>query len=459
MNSRFHRGVISIEVAVVLFIVLLAVMVGMPRYNQYMKELEWNTEARHMTAVAAAAKSYIRDNRDTLVTQVSGGTPVQVTGAQLVTAGYLPDGFSLTNAAAQNYLIGIARNPKSTQKLEAFVLTRGGTDIPYKGQRYISQAVEGAGGYIHTANQAEGAWGSWKINLTTYGLSGTAGHLAVYLSSEVLGTDTAESDRLYRYAVNGRPDLNRMHTAIDMNSSDINNGGTVNAKDGAFSNTVTAGSDIKSTGGWLITDNSKGWMNETHGGGLYMDDNDWIKSVNGKGIYTSGQLKGGTVRSDGRLATGEYLQLDGVATAGAACESRTVGLDSTGALLSCQGGIWQSLSGGTFSRTGSGQLVLNAPGSYKNILVTVSSLFNGKDGSHTAFASFNVTVNGQVVGTLNNQVIVRKGGSSGHSWVYQSYAVVQRMFTVPVSTGNQIAVTMASSDFHVSSDIRVDLTD
>ncbi|CAK8741743.1 hypothetical protein SODG_005061 [Sodalis praecaptivus] len=40
-----------------------------------------------------------------------------------------------------------------------------------------------------------------------------------------------------------------------------------------------------------------------------MDDNDWIRSVNNKGIYTGGQLKGGTVRADGRLSTDEFLHL------------------------------------------------------------------------------------------------------------------------------------------------------
>lgn len=457
--SHVNRGMLTIEILVALVVIMLAVIYGYPRYTNYMQEMEWGVEASNMTAVGSAAKSYIRDNRDTLVSQVSGGTPVTVTGADLQQAGYLPAGFSLRNTAAQTYLVGIARDPKFNQKLVAFVLTTGGQEISYKGLRYISQKVDGSGGYVWPDNMATGAFAGWELNLNSYGLNAAKGRLATWLSSDVLGTDLQESDRLYRYQVSGRPDLNRMHTAIDMGSNDLNNAKAVNGETGNFSNTVTAENDIKSKSGWLITGTGKGWLNEAHGGGLYMDDNDWIKSVNGKGIYTSGQLKGGTVRSDGRLATGEYLQLDGVATAGAACESRTVGLDSTGALLSCQGGIWQSLSGGTFSRTGSGQLVLNAPGSYKNILVTVSSLFNGKDGSHTAFANFNVTVNGQVVGTLNNQVIVRKGGSSGHSWVYQSYAVVQRMFSVPVGTGNQIAVTMASSDFHVSSDIRVDLTD
>lgn len=366
MNPNTHRGFISIEVAVVLFIVLLAAVVGLPRYSQYMQELEWKTDSRQLTDVAAAAKSYIRDNRDTLVSQVSGGTPVYRTGAQLRDDGYLPAGFSLSNSAAQSFQVAIARNPKATQKLVAFILTQGGTEIPYKGLRYIAQGVEGAGGYIYTAGIAEGAWGSWKMTLATYGLAGTTGRLAVYLSSEVLGTDVAESDRLYRYAVNGRPDLNRMHTAIDMGENNINNGGTLNAKNGTFSDTVsgvtgkfsgdisgrngtfsqkvTANSDITSNGGWLATTGNKGWMNSTYGGGFYMSDSSWIRAVNNKGIYTSGQIKGGTVRADGRLSTGDVLGLDKVNIAGAACATTgDISRNAVGEILSCQQGKWTSI--------------------------------------------------------------------------------------------------------------------
>lgn len=72
-------------------------------------------------------------------------------------------------------------------------------------------------------------------------------------------------------------------------------------------------------------------MNSTYGGGWYMSDSSWLRSVNNKGIYTGGQVKGGTVRADGRLYTGEYLQLEKTATAGASCSPNgLVGRDSTG---------------------------------------------------------------------------------------------------------------------------------
>ncbi|HCO8942932.1 TPA: shufflon system plasmid conjugative transfer pilus tip adhesin PilV, partial [Escherichia coli] len=109
---------------------------------------------------------------------------------------------------------------------------------------------------------------------------------------------------------------------------------------------ATVKGDITSEDGWLITRNNKGWMNTTHGGGFTMTDSQWIRAVNNKGITTEGELKGGkvsggTVRSEGRLSTGEYLQLDKTATAGTSCSpDGLVGRDSKGAILSCQSGVW-----------------------------------------------------------------------------------------------------------------------
>jgi type II secretory pathway pseudopilin PulG len=443
-----NRGILTIEILIALVIIMLAASYGYPRYTGYMQEIAWGVEASNMTAVGSAAKSYIRDHRDTLVSQVNRGTPVTVTASDLQRAGYLPAGFSLRNTAAQTYLIGIARDPKFTQKLVAFVLTTGGQAFSYKGLRYISQKVEGAGGYVWLDNIATGAFAGWEMNLASYGLSAARGRLATWLSSDVLGTDMQESDRLYRYAVNGRPDLNRMHTDIDMNSNNLNNARAVNGETGNFSNTVTAENDIKSRSGWLITGSGKGWLNETHGGGLYMDDSDWIKSVNGKGIYTTGKLRAG------------LLQLDTIVAAGSSCPvNGLAGRDSLGALLSCQSGRWQTAgSGGSISRAATNHLAFVSQESYSMITVAVASKFNPSDWGHTASAVFNVTVNGQKVGTITNTMNVQKGGSSGHYWGYQTSSVSHRMYQYKIQSGDRIQVNFVKGYLHHSSDIQASLT-
>lgn len=355
-----HRGNMLLQLGIVMAIVLFVAPGAMDRYAGMQQEKVWTGTASHLSFVAQAGKRYVRDNRDTLLTQVAGG-PVVITGATLRTQGYLPAGFSLTNDSGQSYQLAVAKDPGQSGQLVAFVLTTGGSEIPYKGLRQIAADTEGMGGYVWPANTAVGADGGWQAKLADYGLSGQQGRLAAFLSADALGTDADESDRLYRYQVNGRPDLNRMHTAIDMNGNNINNGGTVNAATGAFTgqvsagtnvtaggnvtanNGITANNDIRSNTGWVITRGGKGWLNETYGGGFYMSDDQWVRSVNNKNIYTGGQVRGGTVRADGRLSTGENLQLDGVNTAGAGCSPNgQVSRDSSGAILSCVNGVWKT---------------------------------------------------------------------------------------------------------------------
>ena len=367
--TRINRGISLLSMAIVLTIVLIAAPVGMQRYASYLEEQDWTVTATHLSTANQAARQYIKDNYDTLLIQVKNGGNVTVTGQTLRDKGYLPAGFSLANNSTQNYILAITRNPSQTDKLVAFVLTAGGQELAFKAQRYIAQNTSGLGGYIYPANIANGASGGWQLNLASMGLSGQTGHLVTYLTSDVLAGGAEESDRLYRFAVNGRPDLNRMHTAIDLNTNNINNGGTISAKDGKFSAAITAatgtfsnditarngsftqkliaGSDITSNGGWLITKGSKGWLNDTHGGGFYMDDNNWIKSVNGKGISTSGQIKGGSVRSDTNVSVGGVVELDQVNIAGTSCvKNGNLSRDALGATLSCQSGVWVELGGG-----------------------------------------------------------------------------------------------------------------
>jgi len=332
--TRINRGISLLSMAIVLTIVLIAAPVGMQRYASYLEEQDWTVTATHLSTANQAARQYIKDNYDTLLTQVKNGGNVTVTGQTLRDKGYLPAGFSLANNSTQNYILAITRNPSQTDKLVAFVLTAGGQELAFKAQRYIAQNTSGLGGYIYPANIANGASGGWQLNLASMGLSGQTGHLVTYLTSDVLAGGTEESDRLYRFAVNGRPDLNRMHTAIDMNTNNIDNAGTINA-------TTSRISGESYTGGSFHTTGDGGWYSEKHQGGFFMSDDDWIRTFNDKGIYTGGQVKGGTVRSDGRLSTGDVIGLDKVNVAGYACPTTgDISRDANGGILSCQSGVW-----------------------------------------------------------------------------------------------------------------------
>ena len=361
--KKTDKGVSLLEVLLVIGIMVMVIPKVYENIENHLNNVRWQNAAEHANTYNTAVRNYVADNASTLL---AGSLPKTITPATLIQKGYLKSGFSESNFG-QSYITGIAKNSK-TSRLEALTCSNGGQSLSEAGMRSVASMIEGLGGYINSSKQAIGAGGGWSDTPSNYGLNCATGHIAMAL----VGADLQESDRLYRYSITNRPDLNRMHTAIDMNSNNLNNVGTLNgnaaalsgdisARNGTFSgaisgNTATTNGDITSNNGWLVTKNSKGWMNSTYGGGWYMSDSSWLRSVNNKGIYTGGQVKGGTVRADGRLYTGEYLQLEKTATAGASCSPNgLVGRDSTGAILSCQSGVWSTSgsSNGSYSNLGS----------------------------------------------------------------------------------------------------------
>lgn len=127
-------------------------------------------------------------------------------------------------------------------------------------------------------------------------------------------------------------------TTTTLNSTNTN-ATTVTATNVNSQTTRTAGETY--TGGWFRTTGDTGWYNEKWGGGFNMTDNTWIRAYNNKSIYTGGQLQAGTVKSNGRMTAGEYIQVNGIAVAGASCPSNgLLGRDATGGTLSCQSGVW-----------------------------------------------------------------------------------------------------------------------
>lgn len=335
--KKVNRGNAQlISLVLVLGLAMLAAPRGIEMIAQQQSQRIWDVTASQFNTVQMAAREYISDHIDTLATQVKPGHPVYVSVNTLKNTGHLPSGFGL-NDHNQNYLIAVVSNPKMTSQLQAFVMTTGGHPWDFGALRYISSNISGLGGYVWPDNQATGAGGGWKMKLTDFGLNSRQGSLVTFIPSDQLGTSGQGNDRLYRYAVNGHPDFNRMHTSIDMNGNDLNNAGVINGKQ------ATISGDIKSTNGWIVTQGSKGWMNESHGGGFYMSDNDWVRSLNNKGIYTGGQLKGGSVRSDSDLSAGGVLKLDKTSYAGTWCpQTGAISHDSSGGILSCQSGRWKS---------------------------------------------------------------------------------------------------------------------
>ncbi|HBZ8552076.1 TPA: shufflon system plasmid conjugative transfer pilus tip adhesin PilV [Salmonella enterica subsp. houtenae] len=354
---KIDRGWASLEFGAVMLLVMIIVAWGASALKDHIERKNWQTEARLASTWATAARSYTGKNYSTLLAASTATRPSVITTAMLKNTGFLSGGFSDTNTNGQKMQAYVVRNAQNPALLQAMVVSSGGAPFPLKALiQMASEITTGFGGYVDDGKTATGALRAWKIPLSDYGAASGKGHIAILLSTDELSGAAEDTDRLYRFQVNGRPELNKMHTSIDMGGNNLDSAGTVNGQQGNFSLSVTAGGDIRSNNGWLITRSGKGWLNESHGGGFYMSDNDWIRSVNNKGIYTGGQLKGGSVRSDGDLSAGGILKLDQVNVAGTWCPQKgAISYDSSGGILSCQSGRWKNAEkttwkvGGTFT--------------------------------------------------------------------------------------------------------------
>ncbi|NWA23966.1 shufflon system plasmid conjugative transfer pilus tip adhesin PilV [Pseudomonas gingeri] len=341
--QNFHqdqRGFVAIELLFAIIAFSLLVAIGTNLLSQQMDSQNYQIAAQQQQAVTDAGAKYLKDNFSAVLALAAPTVPAQITVAMLRNTNYLPVGFSDTNAFGQSFLV-LARSPAANQ-LESIVITTGGQTIDEIGTREIAENLGGTGGFIPISNASivQGVRGGWQITLSNYGMNPGVGHTA---SALFLQDGSLANDYLYRNAVPNKPELNRMNTAIDMATNDINNAGNVTA-----SGTVTAGVDVNATnnvtaGNWLRTQGDSGWYSTKWGGGWYMSDSDWIRAYGDKSVYTPGQSRAGSLASEGRTEVGEYLQLDGLAVENTACAPNgLVGRMPNGSQLTCQDSVWKA---------------------------------------------------------------------------------------------------------------------
>lgn len=397
-----------------LVILLLVIIWGATKWDEYWQNRDWQVSAATVTRFTQAVRAYTGRYYENLLNTATTTAPVIVTPMMLKNTGFLEPGFSETISSGQKLTASLVRNTTNTDQLQALIVSQGGMALPYMAVRDISVSVSsGLGAYLWGSDSViTGANESWTMPLATFGVATSSGHIASFLTTDDLNTARQDTDRLYRFSVTGKPDLNRMHTSIDMGANDLNNTGAVNAQTGQFSGGVTAGGDIRSTDGTLVTRGNKGWTNETHQGGFYMSDDDWVRSLNNKGIYTAGQVRGGSVRADGRLSVGEVLQLDAVNSVGAGCSPNgLVSRDAHGTIISCQDGVWRGPKSGDYSLAQNGYKVIDPD---TGLMLQWGYTPSAGDNSSACFVRpFSTAVLNVSVETVGRQT----HGDNGHDYV------------------------------------------
>lgn len=307
-----------------------------------------NEAAAHLEKMSAAVTSYLRDNHALYTSSLLlDGPAATISIDTLRDAGYVSPQVVDKNPYGQTYTIRVryaSQGTGATQRavLEPLILTEGGAAISDRELLRIAGKVD-AGGMIRSDDPSRvvGTNGGWEAPLAAFGGTPGAGHLAAGLFYSDAGM---LEDYLYRHAVPGQPELNRMDTDLDM-----------------------AGNAIKLT----AANGQSVWM---HGatGRLSWTDRSTAKELASLDATT------GSFRAGGRLASGEHLQLDGIAVEGEACEpAGLIGRDEDGLILSCQSGVWRigtmpGNGGYNFKVSGSNHLLLGV-----GTLHSGSQIFDG----------------------------------------------------------------------------------
>lgn len=333
--TKKQKGFALIEVmaAITLFTILYAGYIKIEQNK--IESVRSEVAGQQLNEIAKAANRYIADNYSTLMGVATSTQPVLIRISDLKAANILDSSVSTTNAYGQA-LCALVLQP-SPGKLTGLVVTEGGEEINDIDLATMVGSVGASGGGIYTDTPTAliGARGGWAVNTSPYtnpnqlgetcsGASGnvslTAGHAAVALWFE---NNDLTAGFLYREAIPGRPELNRMATNLDMGSNDITNAGAVGATSANVSGNVTSGS--VTTGD--ITANRMVDRNNT---GYYVDPAS-ISRTN--------------------VSRPNYIEPQATVTENTGCSPNgRIAKDSTGKILSCQSGIWKGNSGNTTLR-------------------------------------------------------------------------------------------------------------
>lgn len=464
---RFQKGVTLVELLVALLIMSTVVVGAQRLIDQYLNDTTSAVTAQHMSTVGQAAQSYIKDNYAAVSAVATATTPALIKISTLVTAGYLANGFTATNAHGQTVCV-LVLEPTAGQ-LNALVVAEGGTAIDDLTLGGVASVLGAAGGGVYASDPTNlrGAMGGWatpignfaNANASGQKCNGTAGTVSITAGHPVMalwfnGGDVT-AGFLYRNSVPGHPELNQMNTALDMNGNAINNAATVQL------NTVVTSGAACTTNGVVARDANGAVMSCQGGqwksqGSAYWQDPvanyaslpacnagiAWQTRVvqtpgvgSGPRAYTcngaswqalavdnNGNLTvAGTLTAANATVSGTAtldtlagnLTISTTATEGSACSPNgRIARDANGLLLSCQSGVWKKQG------TGGPGLNTGQPGSF-----CAPGVYCGRSsGAALCFTSYTTTTIDPFGGsTTTTTEVVTTNVTWGGWWYSASY--------------------------------------
>lgn len=234
---RRQSGFTLVEVAIALVVLIAMTAVGVTIFQDSTRREESASTGNWLRVVANAAKTYEKNNAGTLQAAAGPTTPAIASAAQLVSL--LPPGFNTTGP--QGHTFTVRWIEPTAGKLQGMVFLQSGDDLTGMSLLQVAGQAGGGAGYVDPQNTAQGKSprGTWTVALSNWGGTPGAGKplYALFYDSEA---DSSTNDYLNRTPIAGKPEVNRMSTAIDMAGNHVNTAGTVSAVNLDASNGVTA---------------------------------------------------------------------------------------------------------------------------------------------------------------------------------------------------------------------------
>lgn len=227
-----QRGLTLLEVILALAVLAL-VSLGLNQLaDRFAEDTRAAVAANQLRTIGEAARSYIRDNYAAVQTVASATTPALIDVATLTAAGKLPPGSANSNSYGQASCVLVLQ--PAAGRLQALVVTEGGSAIGDVALASIAGAVGGSGGAVYTSDssQVRGTSGGWLLAVAGFDnlanpqgqrCDGSSGNVRLAAGHPVMALWFENGDSAAPYvardAVPGRPELNAMSTPLVMNAA------------------------------------------------------------------------------------------------------------------------------------------------------------------------------------------------------------------------------------------------
>ncbi len=255
---------------VILALVLLLKIfpLGIQEYAVGIQTVRAHEVASQARTIALAVQNYVQSNYAAILAGTKGG-PQTIPLSALITTGFLPAGTSAVNAYDQTWQVSFYQPAKND--IDALVNTVGGRPVHPDMLPELAAQIGQEGGFQPVATglyqgdggDAIGAFGGWKVPVTSFGLApqpGTPSAL-VYFNS-----GTVSSTYLYRVAVPGNPQVNTMQTNLNTGGNAVTNTGTVQFTTNPASGVIYQGEACSQNGAIGTNSNGSGQLMACQGG-------------------------------------------------------------------------------------------------------------------------------------------------------------------------------------------------